>query len=99
MTPGGSRFSASAAEVTVPVVTKTLKARALMRAISGMAATSSPTLAPANHPHPPPRIARPAPSAPPVRHPLRRLLAATHTALEQQLGERRRRRLQQLIGE
>ena len=44
--PGGSRFSASAAEVTVPVVASTQKPRARMRSINGMTAMSSPTLAP-----------------------------------------------------
>jgi hypothetical protein len=44
--PFGSRFSARAAEVTVPVVASTQKPRPRMRSISGKTAMSSPTLAP-----------------------------------------------------
>ena len=46
MTPGGSHWPASLAEVTVPDVSRTLKSFATIRSISGTIAATSPTLAP-----------------------------------------------------
>ena len=63
-TPGGKRCSASAADVTVPEVTRTAKFCARMRSISGTTASISPTLA---RVHPDQRT---------VRTRLRRLTAA-----------------------
>ena len=46
ITSGGSRFSATPADVTVPEVTSTLRFCARTRSISGKIALISPTLAP-----------------------------------------------------
>ena len=49
MTPRGMRCAATPLEVTVPVVTSTLRPRALRRSISGSTVINSPTLAPCSH--------------------------------------------------